>query len=111
MDLRDGGTQYSSFEPSSFVAGQPGQTLSVEAAIEASGDRDPDTIFVSFYASTDKQITASDYFLGQVNLGLSANSWTTVTLWSAFPTNIPPGTYYVGWIIDPGNVNDESNES
>lgn len=93
------------------MTGQAGQTLAVEAAIEASGDRDPDTIFVSFYASRDKQVTASDYFLGQVNLSLSANSWTTVTLRSTFPTSIPPGTYYVGWIIDPDNLNDESNES
>jgi predicted outer membrane repeat protein len=92
------------------VAGQADQPVTVQAAIEASGERDPDTIYISFYASTDTQITASDYYLGQVNLAFSVNSWTVVTLRCAFPASIPPGTYYVGWIIDPGNINDETNE-
>jgi hypothetical protein len=84
--------------------------LTVQAAIEATGERDPDTIYVDFYASADTQITASDYCLGQVNLSLSMNAWVLVTLRCTFPTEIPPGTYYVGWIIDPGNINDETNE-
>lgn len=65
---------------------------------------------MSFYASADTQITKSDYFLGQVNLSLSANAWTMITLECILPANIPAGTYYVGWIIDPDNLNSETNE-
>ena len=65
---------------------------------------------MSFYASADTQITKSDHYLGQVSIALSMNSWTVVTLRCTLPTNIPAGTYYVGWIIDPENINDEINE-
>lgn len=89
----------------------PSQSLVVHAAIEVTGDKNPDAIYVSFYASADTSITASDYYLGQVNLAMSINSWTLVTLRSTLPTNVSPGTYYVGWIIDPTNVNVETNEA
>lgn len=66
---------------------------------------------MDFYASVDNKITASDYSLGRINIGLSVNSWTLITLHGTFPTDIPPGAYYVGWIIDPENLNgDETNE-
>lgn len=65
---------------------------------------------MDFYASPDAQITPSDYYLGQVNLSLSVNTWTLVTLRCTLPTTIPAGTYYIGWIIDPGNINDETDE-
>lgn len=74
------------------------------------GERDPNPIYVSFYASADTLIGRSDYYLGQISVGLSMNSWTVVTLHCQLPENIPPGTYYVGWIIDPDNINDETNE-
>jgi hypothetical protein len=89
----------------------PNQSLAVQAAIEVTGDKNPDAIYVRFYASADTNITASDYYLGQINLAMSINSWTLVTLRSTLPTNVPPGTYYVGWIIDPTNVNVETNEA
>ncbi len=92
------------------MAGRPNQPLTIQAAIEASGDLDPGAIYVSFYASADTQITESDYYLGQINLALSANSWTTVTLKCTLPVSIPAGTYHVGWIIDPDNLNSETNE-
>jgi len=111
LDLRDGGVHYSSIAPPDVVAGRPGQSLVVRAAIEAVGERDPDPICVSFYASVDTLISKSDYYLGQISVGLSMNSWTVVTLQCQFPENIPPGTYYVGWIIDPDNVNHETNEA
>jgi len=74
------------------------------------GERDPNPIYVSFYASADTQVDESDYYLGQISVALSMNSWTVVTLHCQFPESIPPGTYYVGWIIDPDNINDETNE-
>ncbi|HSW02536.1 MAG TPA: choice-of-anchor Q domain-containing protein [Sedimentisphaerales bacterium] len=92
------------------MAGRPGQPLTIHAAIEVVGERDPDAVYVNFYASADTLIGKSDYYLGQISVGLSMNSWTVVTLHCQLPENIPPGTYYVGWIIDPDNINDETNE-
>ncbi len=85
--------------------------MTVIAAIGTSGEQEPGAIYVSFYASTDTEITKSDYYLGQVSIVMSANSWTKVTLHCTLPTNIPAGTYYVGWIIDPENAHNETNES
>ena len=66
---------------------------------------------MSFYASTDTQITQIGLLSsGRSTIALSTNSWTVVTLHCTLPTNIPAGTYYVGWIIDPENINDEINE-
>lgn len=93
------------------MAGRAEQPLTIEVAVEAAGERDPDAIYIDFYASADTQITEADFYLGQASVALSMNSWTMVTLHGTLPEDIPAGTYYVGWIIDPENTNDETNEA
>lgn len=66
---------------------------------------------MTVYASTDKQITTSDHYLGVVSLGLSANTSMVFTLDTVLPTSLPAGTYYVGWIIDSWNSEYEIDES
>jgi predicted outer membrane repeat protein len=100
-DLRDGGDQYSRFEPTTFIAGTPNQAFTVQMQLESTGVTDPGLINVYFYASTDKTITSSDYLLGRTDAWLSAGGSALLTLHGALPTNLPQGSYYVGWIIDP----------
>ena len=67
------------------MAGRADQPLTIHMAVEVTGERDPDAIYVDFYASADTQITESDFYLGQVSLALSMNSWTMVTLYCTLP--------------------------
>ena len=110
-DLRDGGDQYSSFEPTAVIAGKPGQAFTVHMQLVAAGKTDPGAINVYFYASKDTSITAADYYLGRTDAWLSAGAQVSLTLHTTFPTNIPEGSYYVGWIIDPENTFAEPNKA
>ena len=110
-DLRDGGDQYSGFEPTALIAGKPNQAFTVRMQIVSAGVTEPGSINVYFYASTDTSITSSDYYLGRTDVWLSVGASVTLTLRSTFPTNIPQGSYYVGWIIDPDNRFSEQNKT
>lgn len=99
-DLRDGGDSYSSFEPTTLTAGQAGQTLTVRMRIVNSGQPVYERIYVAFYASLDRTITTSDLYLGRVGVDIWGSQATDVTFRGAFPTNVPAGSYYLGWIID-----------
>ncbi len=79
--------------------------------VENTSSSDPGTIAVAFYASVDASITSSDAYLGQTSTWLPRGVSATVTLRTTFPTNIPQGSYYVGWIIDPNNRMTEANET
>ena len=94
-----------------LVAGQPGQTFTARMRIENTSSSDPGSISVSFYASADTSITSSDAYLGQTSVWLPHGTSAPVTLRSTFPTNVPQGSYYVGWIIDPNNHMVEADES
>jgi hypothetical protein len=74
------------------------------------GERSPAAVHVDFHASVDTQITESDYLLGRVVVIPCLNGSAMVTLRCTFPTGIPAGTYHVGWIIDPQNVENETDE-
>ncbi len=66
---------------------------------------------MSFYASTDATITASDYLIGSISVSFASIGSTSVALHCMFPTTIPAGTYYIGWIIDRDDNVDETDES
>ncbi len=78
--------------------------------IDNESPNDPGLIYVHFYASADTSITSADVYLGQASVWLRRNVSATVTFRGTFPTNVPQGSYYVGWIIDPGNQRVEANE-
>jgi len=111
FDLRDGGDEFSSFEPTVLLVGKPNQTFTVRMRLVSPGEMENVAAFVYFYASADPTITRSDYFLGQASIGGSLGAFNTLTLRATFPTNIPRGTYYIGWIIDPGHLVAEANEN
>ncbi|MCU0915265.1 MAG: hypothetical protein MUC88_11965 [Planctomycetes bacterium] len=110
-DLRDGGDQYSGFEPTALLAGKPNQTLTVRMKLEGSGETEIGEVYVYFYVSADTAITASDYYLGRLGVYLSASGEASLTWRGTLPTAIPTGSYYVGWIIDPDNRFVEADET
>jgi hypothetical protein len=70
------------------------------------------TFDIGFYLSRDSFISTSDIFLGRNNgAGGSAGSTGTFSRTLFIPTGISPGTYYLGFLIDPNNVKSENNES
>jgi hypothetical protein len=71
---------------------------------------DPGDMVVRFYASTDTLITPSDIYLGDALASLSKGVPATATLYGILPTDVPQGSYYIGWIIDPSNWQAEANE-
>ncbi len=68
--------------------------------------------WVDFYASTNTTITTSDYFIGDAYVsGITPNDLAIAEWTGSFPSGIPDGTYWVGWIIDSTYIVTESNEA
>ncbi len=90
----------------------PGDSFSVTTFPRNNGTASSGAFSVSFYASSDITITASDNFLGTVNVGsLNSFDWNTAELnVTSFP-DIPDGSYYVGWIVDSGETTTEYLET
>jgi len=68
---------------------------------------------IRYYASVDTTITSGDYFLfeGVAEFGLAPGQQGTAREVFPFPSDVPSGQYYIGWIFDPYNNVCESNES
>jgi hypothetical protein len=69
------------------------------------------TFDVGFYLSTNEVITTADTRLS-TNFGAWGEPGFTGTFFKTLtvPSWIPPGTYYLGFILDPLNATAESNE-
>jgi len=64
------------------------------------------------YLSSDSTITTSDTPIGSFSAGaLTAGQSATASLSVALPSNLAPGTYYMGAVADSGNAIAESNEA
>jgi len=99
------------FSPTSIRAGQ---SLYLSFGIANCGTADiPAGWKIRYYASTDTTITAGDYFLSEsgADFGIAAGARLPVEEEFLFPSNVPAGQYYIGWILDPGNLICESNEN
>ena len=106
-DLLDGGEPHRYFQPQTLLAGKTGQTLEVGFLLRNGGEGDPDDgIYANIYLSQDTHVTNQDYYLGYVSCYISGNGAMKMTWKRAFPAHIPPGIYYVGWVIDPDNLID-----
>ena len=105
-DLNEGAR---SFTPLTVQAGQP---LEVHTVIHNTGDIDSGAVELFIYASTDQNITASDHLLGwgHTSSVVPAGGSAEFHWIRSFPAGTPAGTYYVGWIIDPGDFVAETNE-
>ncbi len=67
---------------------------------------------VHYYLSADNVITAADTFITSRTIpslvaGASSSAATTLTI----PLSLAPGIYYIGTIVDPNNIQPETNEA
>ena len=113
VDLYDAGESDRSFSPQTLESGKAGQTITMHFSIGNKGTVASPSTTVTCYASENTTITSHDYQIGSSESlpTIAADSVATVDISRTFPTNIPPGMYYIGWIIDPGNAVAESDES
>ena len=91
---------------------QTGESSSMSYAVHnLSSFADP-VVDVSFYLSKDRNIGSSDdtrlvTISIKINSGSVASGRTPITI----PERLQPGTYYLGYIVDPNNALQETNES
>ncbi|MFX1392713.1 MAG: C25 family cysteine peptidase, partial [Promethearchaeota archaeon] len=105
-DLKDRGSSYSGWLRFNYG------DLNVWCNVENIGTESAGTFNVSYYASLDKIISSSDYFIGFDTISsIEAGEWADSSWSGPVPIYIPDGEYYVGWIIDSNNDIDECNEN
>ncbi len=109
-DLYDVPEGFRALLPTTLVAGREGQVLKVSGDIGNRGALKTPYFMVDIYASADERITSQDYLLGQVGMVLDPGLSMGLSWMGSFPTDIPAGTYYIGWVIDPDNRVREENE-
>jgi hypothetical protein len=109
-DLYDVAGAFHGLLPDTLVAGKEGQVLKVSGEIANRGGATSESFFVAVYVSADAKITETDYLLGRVGMRIDAGAAATLSWMGDFPTDIPAGTYSVGWLIDPDNRVAEENE-
>lgn len=98
-NLIDDGPAYSGFTP--FTVYQDITYFSVWSSERNIGTANTGGYNVSYYASVDTDITISDYLIGTIYVDdLSPFTYHDSNCSGVFPSHIPTGTYWVGWIID-----------
>jgi V8-like Glu-specific endopeptidase len=100
-DLIDDGETYSGFSPTTV---QPGNSFQAWNDVRNIGTAASGGFYVAYYASTNNIISTGDYYIGSAYVSsISSFNWADSDFSGTFPGTIPPGTYYVGYIIDSGN--------
>ncbi|MBN1505858.1 MAG: hypothetical protein JW955_03385 [Sedimentisphaerales bacterium] len=93
---------------------QAGQTLSLTFGGANCGTADIAAGWkIRYYASLDTTITPGDYLLYEceADFGIASGQQLTLSEAFTFPSNVPAGQYYIGWIFDPDDQICESNEN
>jgi V8-like Glu-specific endopeptidase len=110
-DLIDDGDMYNWFMPSQVRPGHTG--FYAYSDVRNIGTASSGGFYVCYYASTNDIISEYDYLIGMDYMSsISPFSKSDSSIAITFPTSVPDGEYYVGWIIDKyGTVNeyDETN--
>ena len=102
-DLTDDGQTFSSFSPTTVVAGTT--NFYVTCDVRNFGTSAANNFYVSYYASTDQIIASNDSLIGtQLISSISPLGYADSYWQGIFPANVPPGTYWIGWIIDSTNA-------
>ncbi len=110
-DLYDVGERFRSFTPPSVVAGKAGQGLAISGMISNRGGTQSGSFTVAIYASSDAEITIEDYLIGKVGMDIMTGGSVNMSWAREFPTDIPAGTYNIGWLIDSNNSVKEAMET
>ena len=96
----------------SHTSVRAGDSFSVTAYPRNNGTATASNYTVSFYASADDTISSEDYLLGSTTISSTDPlAYSTAEFSTSFPSSIPVGTYFVGWVIDSGSTVDEYFEN
>lgn len=94
------------------VTYSPGDPLPLEAEVTNVGTGGSTAYMVSFYLSTDNNITSGDTLLGSVNRNaLGAGNDDNFNVNFNLPGNTAAGSYFVGAIIDVSDANNGNNSN
>jgi plastocyanin len=88
----------------------PGDMLTINSSIMNSGSAASGAFSISYYASTDNNITAGDHLLGSTNIsdvamGATLNHQAMVTV----PESVPAGDHFIGAILSFADANAANN--
>jgi hypothetical protein len=102
---------------SSFTdAGEPryrvnrGQTVQVEFNYENNGSASPVSTDLNFYISTNDFISTADTLIAQSNTTVLRDSVFALKQTVTIPSNLSPGNYYIGVLMDRNNTFSEFRE-
>jgi hypothetical protein len=96
---------FGGFSPQALVAGRQGQRFEVTGAVDNRGRAELGPLFVEIFVTEDKK-----YPIARAPLDVEAGDLSVFGWSGPFPTDIPAGTYYVGWRIDPTKTVPEASE-
>jgi len=109
-DLIDDGQTLSGFTPTTVIRGQT--NFQAWCDVRNIGTASSGGFDVSYYASTNTTITPSDYLIGTDYVSSISPFNYGDSDWSGtFPSSVPAGEYWVGWIIDSGSDVTEFDEN
>ncbi|MHA1478584.1 MAG: CARDB domain-containing protein [Promethearchaeota archaeon] len=101
---------YSGVSSTEIVKGET--NFEIYCDVKNEGTAAASSFDVSFYFSENSIISSSDYLIGSITINnLDSYSYVASDWMGVIPTEIPDGSYYVGWIIDSGYVIDEFDEN
>jgi len=111
VDLYALGEPFRDFSPQILSAGVEGQDLTIWGILENGGSDASGRFLVRFYASVDNILGEGDHWLGEAEIpSIAPGKVFSFRVTRDFSTDVPRGTYYVGWIVDPDNEIGEANE-
>ena len=87
-----------------------GENISINATVKNNGGMASGAFSVSYYASTDNNITVGDTLLGTENRGsLGAGAMSSGPFQVSIPGDLPPGVYFIGAIVNFNDSNSGNN--
>lgn len=111
VDLRNGNNIWHWFVETNVY---PGASIAIQGAVSNAGSTGCSAFNINFYVSSDTTITTGDRYLGTYYMAGGMSAWSSQDFLTSFnqvvPATTPPGTYYVGYIIDSSYIITESNE-
>lgn len=77
--------------------------------IENRGTTSFSSVTVGFYLTPDRVVTPNETYLGSATFSLGVGAITTANVTLNLPLSVTPGSYYLGWIVDPNNTVSEGD--
>ena len=109
-DLIDRGSAYDSATGGTWQSGVTSVTIT--NGLRNVGTATSGNYYVHYYASTNDYISTSDYYIGTSGVeNTGAFGTDSASFSGTLPSDIPAGTYYIGWIIDSADSVDEFDET